>query len=76
MALVECRLCRGKGRDAIIGRHTIVGACPACGGRGHVQVAEPPVDCAHCKGCGLIAGFAEEEKTLCTQCEGCGWHRG
>jgi DnaJ-class molecular chaperone len=67
--MVDCATCKGEG--SIKPRSF----CPACDGRGKVQVAEPVTICPRCKGTGDTADKSGLYPTgkFCPICGGIGW---
>lgn len=64
---VRCAFCNGTGRDRF-GLLSPPSACQVCLGRGVVDVPEPRVGCAYCKG----SGVHPHTRLTCSSCGGRG----
>ena len=67
MTQMVCSFCKGSGRDPfdLLSEFAV---CQVCGGTGHVEVEEPAIKCAFCKGSGIY----HESRITCTVCGGKG----
>ena len=65
---VRCAFCHGTGRDRF-GILSPPSACQVCLGRGVVDVPEPRVGCAFCKG----SGVQPHTRLTCSSCGGRGF---
>ena len=63
-----CTFCQGKGTDPfeLLSK---LSTCQVCGGKGEVEVYEPAIICAYCKGTGVYPLGA---RVTCTVCNGKG----
>ena len=68
MSLVQCAFCQGNGKDPFELLSELA-TCQVCGGRGNVEVKEPAIKCAYCKGSGVHPLGA---RVTCTVCNGKG----
>lgn len=64
---LECAFCQGRGRDPfeLLSDQSV---CQVCGGKGRVSVWGPFVECAYCKGTGVMP----QRRMVCTVCGGKG----
>lgn len=62
-----CSFCKGSGRDPF-DLLSELAACQVCGGTGKVEVKEPAIKCAYCKGTGVY----HDTRVTCTVCNGRG----
>lgn len=67
-AAVRCVFCNGQGRDPFE-VFSPLSACPVCLGRGVVNVPEPRVRCAYCRG----SGVHPHTRLTCSGCAGRGF---
>ncbi len=68
MSVLECAFCRGKGKDPFELLSKLA-TCQVCGGTGKVEVIEPSIKCAFCKGTGI---YPRDGRVTCTVCNGKG----
>lgn len=64
---ITCGFCEGTGRDPF-GLLSELAACQVCEGTGKVQIEEPAIECAYCKGTGAY----HSTRITCTVCKGKG----
>lgn len=64
---ITCGFCKGAGKDPfdLLSEHA---ACQVCGGTGKVEVIEPVIRCAFCRGSGVY----HNTRITCTVCNGKG----
>lgn len=68
MGVITCAFCRGKGRDPFKLLSELA-TCQVCGGTGEVDVREPAIGCAYCKGTGV---YPHGARITCIVCNGKG----
>ena len=68
MSVVECAFCKGKGKDPFELLSKLA-TCQVCGGTGKVEVMEPAIKCAFCKGTAI---YPRDGRVTCTVCNGKG----
>lgn len=68
MGMITCAFCRGKGRDPFK-LLSELSTCQVCGGTGKVEIEEPAIKCAYCKGTGV---YPHGARITCTVCNGRG----
>ena len=64
---IVCVFCKGKGKDPF-DLLSELAACQVCAGTGKVEVEQPAIKCAFCKGSGVY----HDSRVTCTVCEGKG----
>jgi DnaJ-class molecular chaperone len=66
-AQITCGFCKGLGKDpfGLVSGHA---ACQVCCGTGKVEVIEPVIECAFCRGTGVY----HNTRITCTVCNGKG----
>jgi DnaJ-class molecular chaperone len=68
MSETICAFCKGKGKDPFELLSKLAN-CQVCGGKGKVEVIEPAIKCAFCKGTGI---YPRDGRVTCTVCNGKG----
>lgn len=68
MNTITCGFCKGKGKDPF-NLLSELATCQVCNGTGRVEVDEPIVRCAYCKGTGV---YPHNARVTCTVCNGKG----
>ena len=66
--LIKCAFCNGIGKDPF-NLLSELATCQVCGGKGKVEVKEPAIECAYCKGTGV---YPHNGRVTCTVCNGKG----
>ena len=64
---IPCAFCHGKGNDPF-GVMSKLATCQVCEGRGKVEIEEPVISCAFCKG----SGVHPHSRNTCIVCHGKG----
>ena len=67
MTQVTCGFCKGTGKDPF-NLLSELATCQVCEGTGKVQIQEPVIKCAYCKGTGVY----HSTRITCTVCNGKG----
>jgi len=65
---IICAFCKGKGKDPFELLSKLA-TCQVCGGTGKVEIEEPMIKCAYCKGTGV---YPHDGRVTCTVCNGKG----
>ncbi len=66
-AQITCAFCKGKGKDPF-DLLSELAACQVCNGTGKIEVEEPAIRCAFCRGTGVYY----DSRITCTVCGGKG----
>lgn len=68
MGEIVCAFCKGEGKDPF-NLLSELSICQVCSGTGRVEVAQPRIRCACCKGTGV---YPHNARVTCTVCKGKG----
>jgi len=68
MSLISCAFCKGRDKDPF-NLLSELATCQVCGGKGKVEIKEPAIKCAYCKGTGV---YPRDGRVTCTVCNGKG----
>jgi DnaJ-class molecular chaperone len=68
MSMTTCAFCKGKGKDPFKLLSELAN-CQVCGGTGKVEIEEPTIKCAYCKGTGV---YPHGARITCIACKGRG----
>lgn len=68
MNTITCAFCKGRGKDPFKLLSELA-TCQVCGGAGNIEVEDPAVKCAYCKGAGI---YPHGTRITCTVCNGRG----